>query len=85
MKITRKSHYTGLPPLEQQMHNPPPRRHSSNSLPLCIDPFPFNNAPVLVDIYLVGSQPSSAFPEEATNPKEQDDGQGKVSLEESLG
>lgn len=67
------------------MHDPPPCRHGSDSFLLGIDALPFNYAPVRTNIHLVGPQPSSALPEVATNPEDQDDRQGKVSLEECIG
>lgn len=67
------------------MQEPTPTRHSGNSGLLTIDPVPVNHAPIRGNIHLVGPEPSSPFPEIATDPENQHDGQSQIRLEKGLG
>lgn len=61
-----------------------PRRHSRQLGAVYVDGVPVQLAAASVDIDLVRAQPAGALPQEAADPEGNDDGEGKVRLEEAL-
>lgn len=66
------------------MQEPTPTRQGGNPGFLTINPVPINHAPIRGNIHLVGPEPSSPFPEIATDPENEHDGQSQIRLEEGL-
>jgi len=62
-----------------------PTRHGSQLSTVSVDLIPVDLATAGVDIDLLGAEPASALPEEATNPEDDDDRESQVGLEEALG
>ena len=69
---------------KHRMHDPPPRRHRSQLGAVLIDRVPIEVSPSGIQVDISGAQPAAAFPQEAADPEDDDDGQGQVRLEEAL-
>jgi len=67
------------------VQDPPPLRHGSNILLVRVDLVPRKLAAARVEVDLGELEPAAALPEESSNPKEDDDWQGKVGVEKGLG
>ena len=62
-----------------------PGRHLSELGAVLVDLVPRKLAAASVDIDLISTEPTSALPDEATDPEDDDDGESEISLEETLG
>lgn len=71
--------------LDDEIEHTSPGRHGSNTLPLGTDSNPVDLAAASVNIDLMRAEPSGAFPDEAADPEEENDGEGEVGLEEAFG
>lgn len=67
------------------MEPPPPSGHSRQLGAVRIDRVPVVHATARVDIDLVSAEPARALPDEAADPEDDDDGEGEVLHEETLG
>jgi hypothetical protein len=61
-----------------------PGRHGSQLGAVGVDVVPVELAAARVEVDLLRAEPASALPQEATDPEDNDDGQGEVGLEEAL-
>ena len=74
-----------LHPLDEKgVNGSLPRRHSRQRGAVCVNLVPVKLAAASIDINVIRPQPTGALPDEATDPEDNDDGKGKVRLEEAL-